>query len=403
MLEQIEITHYRSCENTEFAVPPKLGVLIGPNGSGKTNTLRAIQLLQQLCHDSTLRHTREEEDEFDTECTIKARFNLQGKRATLTAQISLDTDESNQDRVVQAEQTWYLPDFSGNRKRVVMPLHLLLLLLRKNHSKHHSTVQLMFDYDYDVPKEVLEALWNVRRFLLEMKYYSASQFTNPSVCPVSFPLEKQGTYRRGIRVRGHAKFLFDLHEAYSLYRNRYDEFLDLVGPDGIGLVDKIHFQEIKTSSIDYRVRAGGKIRKKNKETILIIPQFSIGSNTLSPNQLSEGTFKSLTLLFYLITDQSPLLMIEEPEVCVHHGLLSSIVELIKTYSDFKQILITTHSDFVLDSISPENLLKVSRHPKKGTLVQRISKALSKKDLSALKQYLKTEGNLGEYWKIGGLD
>jgi predicted ATPase len=124
---------------------------------------------------------------------------------------------------------------------------------------------------------------------------------------------------------------------------------------------------------------------------------------LSPNQLSEGTFKTITLLFYLMTEKSSALLIEEPEVCVHHGLLASIVELIKKYSKRKQIIMPTHSDFVLDKIDPRHVYKVNRSDEEGTLVEHIEDAMSADELAALKAYLATEGNLGEYWKHGGLE
>ncbi len=135
----------------------------------------------------------------------------------------------------------------------------------------------------------------------------------------------------------------------------------------------------------------------------MIPQFVIGSNVLSPSQLSEGTFKTITLLFYLMTEQSSALLIEEPEVCVHHGLLSSIVELIKTYSKQKQIIVSTHSDFVLDQIEPRHVYKVTRTTTAGTKVAQIAKTMSSQELVALRNYLDTEGNLGEYWRHGGFD
>jgi predicted ATPase len=136
---------------------------------------------------------------------------------------------------------------------------------------------------------------------------------------------------------------------------------------------------------------------------LVIPQFTIGKHELSPNQLSEGTFKTITLLFYLVTEASSILLVEEPEVCVHHGLLSSIIELIKTYSLGKQIVVSTHSDFVLDEVSPENVYKVSSTPEQGTKVSHIPKSMSQRELTALRKYLNTEGNLGEYWKHGALE
>ena len=96
-------------------------------------------------------------------------------------------------------------------------------------------------------------------------------------------------------------------------------------------------------------------------------------------------------------------MIEEPEVCVHHGLLSSIIELIKIYSRSRQILISTHSDFLLDEVQPENVYKVINTPENGTTISHITKSMSSSELKALHEYLQKEGNLGEYWRHGGIE
>ena len=86
---------------------------------------------------------------------------------------------------------------------------------------------------------------------------------------------------------------------------------------------------------------------------------------------------------------------------MHHGLLSSILELIKTQSKYKQIIISTHSDYVLDKLKPENIVLIKKDKVNGTIANSLSKSLSKNEFSALKKYLKLSGNLGEYWKEGG--
>ena len=261
----------------------------------------------------------------------------------------------------------------------------------------------MIDPD-DVPRETREPLFRIAQFAADMKYYSASQFTNPSACPVSFDVEKEGFNQRGVRIKGHARFLYDLFSEYKKEDGTsYKQFLEIVGPRGIGLVNKLGFKEILTSSIDYSVRSGGEIQERTRERILVIPQFTIGKHTLSPNQLSEGTFKAITLIFYLVTEASSILLIEEPEVCVHHGLLASIMELIKDYSSDKQIIVSTHSDFVLDRVTPSNVYKVAKTPSGGTIVTHIPRSMPRKEMTALKTYLKEEGNLGEYWRHGRLD
>ena len=194
-----------------------------------------------------------------------------------------------------------------------------------------------------------------------------------------------------------------MFEEYKKNSDGYDQFMKLVGPKGIGLIDKLKFREINTSTSDYRVMTGGKVRKVKNINLLVIPGFIIGNSNLSPSQLSEGTFKTIALIFYLVTDRSSLLMIEEPEVCVHQGLLESIIELIKIYSKGKQIIISTHSDAVLDNLNIENIFKVKRDKREGTIVSSLVKSMKSSELNVLKNYLHNEGSLGEYWKHGDLE
>jgi ABC-type lipoprotein export system ATPase subunit len=384
-------------------------VLIGPNSSGKTNILNALLLLRKLAEEEDSYYYREEEPTGKSK--LKVCFDVGGKKAHLTATVGTYTDENNIDVVMFSQQQWYMKDFTGNAKRFKTALSLARIIKGRSdprelmiyYSRRGKAHRHYLEQALPVPDAVWKPLTKIAAFLSEMRYYSASQFTNPGNCPVSFEIQKEGDRSQGLRIRGHAKFLYDLYAAFKSNSTGYRQFFDIIGPSGIGLVDGIDFKELVTSSVDYSVKSGGKVRKKTREKMLVIPQFTIGAHELSPNQLSEGTFKTITLLFYLVTETSSILLVEEPEVCVHHGLLSSIVELIKTYSMNKQIILSTHSDFVLGHVMPENVYKVSITPKEGTKVAHITKSMSKREFAALKDYLETEGNLGEYWKHGALE
>jgi hypothetical protein len=54
-------------------------------------------------------------------------------------------------------------------------------------------------------------------------------------------------------------------------------------------------------------------------------------------------------------------------------------------------------------LDPENLVLVKRQPNKGTIATQLSKSMSKNDYKVLRGYLEESGNLGEYWREGGLD
>jgi len=208
--------------------------------------------------------------------------------------------------------------------------------------------------------------------------------------------------RRRRDTINHEQFIYDLYISWKHDPNAIAKFLDVIGDAGIALIDKIHFDEIPLPSNVVEVRSGGKTERRERTKLVVVPTFKIDGNTLSPHQLSEGTFKTLALLFYVLTDDSQLLLIEEPEVCIHHGLLNSIISLIKEESREKQIIISTHSDYVLDQLAPENVVLIDRKPNNGTKAKQINKALSKTNFKALKQYLEEAGNLGEYWREGGL-
>ncbi|HEP9524617.1 TPA: AAA family ATPase, partial [Pseudomonas aeruginosa] len=144
-----------------------------------------------------------------------------------------------------------------------------------------------------------------------------------------------------------------------------------------------------------------RLISKEKKNNIIIPNFHISENSLSPSQLSEGTFRILALIFYIITDKSKIMLIEEPEVCIHHGLLSSIIQLIQSLSSEKQIIVSTHSDQLLDQLELNKVFRVTK-TNEGTEVSTLKNSLSPEELAELKSYLRDVGGLGEYWKHGDL-
>lgn len=95
------------------------------------------------------------------------------------------------------------------------------------------------------------------------------------------------------------------------------------------------------------------------------------------------------------------MLIEEPEVCIHHGLLSSIIQLIQSLSSEKQIIVSTHSDQLLDQLELNKVFRVTK-TNEGTEVSTLKNSLSPEELAELKSYLRDVGGLGEYWKHGDL-
>ena len=77
------------------------------------------------------------------------------------------------------------------------------------------------------------------------------------------------------------------------------------------------------------------------------------------------------------------------------------MEILKQYSGSKQIVLSTHSEFVVDNLAPEQVRLVERDQSIGTQARALSAAMSERDFQALKEYLREFGGLGEYWRHSG--
>jgi hypothetical protein len=345
-------------------------------------------------------------------CRISAELEHKGEIIRIKCDLTLESDERNNDYVQNVNVKWKFGD-SNSRSWLDIPLEMISYKETSNYVELPLfAVQRMTKLGWYNTRKIQEVLTphiltllnETIEFFSGINYYSASQFSDPSRCPVSIELEENKVFRRSARMStGHDRFILDLYKVYKAGGVEYKRYLNTVNKSGIELIDDISFTEVEMPSNAYEVKSGGKIKTIEKNRLLVVPSFLVDGINLSPNQLSEGTFKTLALLFYVLTDDSRLLLIEEPEVCIHHGLLNSIISLIKAQSKTKQIVISTHSDFVLDHLTPENIVLVKRANPKGTVAKPLTKTMSKNDYKALREYLDESGNLGEYWKEGGLD
>ena len=405
-LNSIALSNYRSCRKTAFAPHPELSVLIGTNGSGKTSILNGIRLLHSLAL-SQFRQ-RHRAPSVANEIHLDAQFSFADNRINYSADVSHTTDEDNDEQLLTARESWLIKPPGGESFAAEIPLaHLVdgelentyrYVGSREEYKKLFMERKRLKETTMDIAVEAIAGLAK------SMKYYSASQFTDPSRCPPSFFIEEEGRSHRSFGAhRQHSKFMSDLYSTYKNKSNDWTRFMSIVGKNGIRLVDNIRFKEVDIASSEVTVRSGGKLLKQRKKKRLIIPSFYLRRQRFSPGQLSEGTFKTIGLLFYLLTHKSQLLLIEEPEVCVHHGLLDTIVALIKAESREKQIIISTHSDFVLDKVQPENVFLVRNVGYSGVQVAPISKTLGRDNFLALREFLATSGNLGDYWRQGALE
>ena len=121
-----------------------------------------------------------------------------------------------------------------------------------------------------------------------------------------------------------------------------------------------------------------------------------GNISIPATRLSDGTLRYLCLLAIIChPNPPPLVCIEEPELGLHPDILPLLAKLLLEASERCQLIVTTHSEVLVDALtdSPESIL-VCEKPKDRTEMRR----LERKDLAAwLERY-----RLGELWRSGEL-
>src|SRR4029077_19777571 len=118
-----------------------------------------------------------------------------------------------------------------------------------------------------------------------------------------------------------------------------------------------------------------------------------GLDKISATRLSDGTLKFLCLMAVLFDPEpAPLVCIEEPETGLHPDAVSIVADALREASTRMQLIVTTHSDALVDRFSdePDNIIICDRDFDEGTRFQRLS-------TEKLKEWLE-EYTLGELWK-----
>lgn len=121
-----------------------------------------------------------------------------------------------------------------------------------------------------------------------------------------------------------------------------------------------------------------------------------GNIAIPATRLSDGTLRYLCLMAILChPTPPPLVCIEEPELGLHPDILPGLANLLREASERCQLIVTTHSDTLVDALTdtPESVV-ICEKEKGQTRMKRLDKA----ELSHwLEKY-----RLGELWSSGEL-
>jgi predicted ATPase len=152
-----------------------------------------------------------------------------------------------------------------------------------------------------------------------------------------------------------------------------------------GLVDKL--RQADESIVDFSTKVVGG-------TIQLFLHYSGLLSPVPATRLSDGTVRYLCLLAVLCHPAPPpLVCLEEPELGLHPDLLPGLADLLIEASHRMQLIVTTHSDALVDGLTkvPEAVVVCEK--------RRGSTEMSRRTGQELASWLENYG-LGQLWRRG---
>jgi predicted ATPase len=110
---------------------------------------------------------------------------------------------------------------------------------------------------------------------------------------------------------------------------------------------------------------------------------------------SDGTLKMLAYLVLIYDPEpAPFIGIEEPENYLHPRLLPELVEECGLATNRTQLMMTTHSPFILNSLQPEQVRILHRGKDGYTIATRVA------DIQGIREMKEEGAALGDLWMEG---
>jgi predicted ATPase len=401
MIDQISVENFKSLRSiTNLSLKP-LTIIIGPNASGKSNLLDALESLQQLVrHRGTMMIRR------DDEVPIFSFDDVLWRKAEPTDEISWKIvcslgigriqQQSNVEYSVAVcdDRDYAKPIITRETLRATLsPEDTMIEYLSRTgtdievqrleqgelsrEKTEISPIDLaLHAYARDTFPDIEVLADYVKRWRFFKIIADAARFTQPDV-DQRWRLEKEG--------RNLSNILYYLSkENPTDFEYIREEMHEILGISSLG----IRREELGKSLYQAHVEA-------TESPFDGLRPFNLGN-------LSDGTVGMLALLTILsVTEPPPLVCIEEPERSIHPRMLGRLAHYLQEAAQRTQLIITTHNAELLDHFDPyrqENVqvlvaCRDTEHATQFTAVQNIQNVQAWLD-----DYM-----LGQIWTMGQIE
>ena len=394
MIKSIRLTNFYSFKNTTINLNKDLNILVGINGSGKSNFLKAIHLLKEGTAGKGLKElifekwggideiffkgqTKEEfqnsiglEFVFDHQTINKYGFFFK-QDVIYKIVIVKSPGLSNyyiSDQIISPTGYIYLDVINGSgvlAERVSPSGKKTSLIRYDDFDPQELTLSKVFD------SERYGALNTLRKAISDIVVYDYFDTTPNS------PIRKAMKATSGKRLLSDGSNLPQILNTIKIsHKKEYKKIVNLLND----------INE-RFRGFDFHFLGSGNFE-------LMLDEADLDSSIHVTN-ISDGTLRYLCLLAILYNpERGNFICIDEPEVGLHPDMALNVTNAIKEASKESNMIIATHSENILDAFEVEHVRVFEKEHDNSTLVN------SFKSEEFEKWY--DEYNLGKMWRKGDI-
>ena len=403
-LQRAHIKDFRSIRDAKVEFKPGLNIIIGANGSGKTNFLKCVKSGLSLTSDNF----------------IGGSGSVITVNGNSLVEIHYERNYDPFDETVTDDMFDAMPPqdvvvkYAGNLLSGESLLDVLSQSIKKENSDALNDLLLsrVVFIHHGVPNPYTFAEESV-------------EFVVSGVGRVN--ARNKGTLPLGLNeMKRTASYIFSQYFVSNKQRMRIDEMASVL-KEGVDIwLAYLKYYLSKFSAIN-DIKSANPVQAydNRSENEIIVKGFAadykIGNSWLPFSALSDGTRR----MFYILSeasapsmsyfrkelinevyrlDYNKIILLEEPELGIHPDQLHKLLLFLREQSEKHQLIITTHSPQVLDMLNDDELDRITiceLDEKKGTQFRKLKKA----QIETAKKFMHTEPGmfLSDYWRYGNLE
>lgn len=362
MIKSIHLQNFFSFKDEKIDFEEGVNVFVGVNGSGKTNLFKAFELLQCATEGVGLKKLIIDEwGGFDNmvfvnnhECGVNLTFevilpNAQDVGYVNNSSIYYTINISRKDKANYrvSERVYQYIEQESTEK---------YLHFENGVSATPKEIHAQYDADIDAFEAALgkisytdKTLGALRKLLSSVSIYGSFDTTLYSkIRQAVLPTQEKKLLPNGSNL---VALLNDLKQKDADAFKKIVEALHKVNENYVG----VEFENVVNKVV---------LKVKEKEL----------KESICATHLSDGTLCFLCLLSILYnSNRGSLVCMDEPELGLHPDMVITLANAIKNTAETSQLIVTTHSEHILDAFELENIRVVEKNEENATVVTKYNR------------------------------